>query len=59
MRMLHSPRFCTVPASNIAIAVPIPVFDEATRAFLENLLTRGTVLGQPHCGSSVLRKDSM
>jgi|HubBroStandDraft_3_1064219.scaffolds.fasta_scaffold103664_2 hypothetical protein len=34
--------------SGVAFSVPIPVFLELTRSLHGNLLTPGTVLGQPH-----------
>ena len=36
--------------SRVAISAPIPVHNERTRYLLTNLLTRGTVLVQRHCG---------
>jgi hypothetical protein len=45
--------------SGSAFTVPIPVLLEPTRSLYENLLTRGTVLGQPHCGKSSHARDSM
>lgn len=44
--------------SSVAIAVPIPVRNQPTRTFSLNLLTRRTVLGQPHCRNQQIRKDS-
>ena len=38
--------------SSVAFSFPIPVLLEPTRSLHENLLTRGTVLGQPNCGRS-------
>jgi hypothetical protein len=32
----------------VALSAPIPVLLEPTRSLRENLLTPGTVLGQPH-----------
>src|SRR4029077_3582188 len=39
--------------------VPIPVLLEPTRSLFRNLLTRRTVLGQPHCGSNEASRYSM
>jgi hypothetical protein len=49
MKMLYSPKVVIGSAeSGVAFTVPIPVLLEPTRSLHENLLTRGTVLGQPH-----------
>lgn len=44
--------------SSVAFLVPIPVLLEPTRTLFKNLLTRGTVLGQPHWRSDEAGKDS-
>jgi hypothetical protein len=44
--------------SDVAFSVPIPVLLEPTRTLRRNLLTRGTVLGQPHWRSNEAGKDS-
>jgi hypothetical protein len=45
--------------SSAAITVPIPVRFELTRSISLNLLTRRTVLGQPHSGNQRKSKDRM
>ena len=44
--------------SGVAFSVPIPVLLEPTRTLRRNLLTRGTVLGQPLPRSNEAGKDS-
>ena len=45
--------------SSVESTVPIPVLLEPTRSLFRNLLTRGTVLGQAHCGSNEASRYSM
>src|ERR1700722_3637098 len=51
--MLHSPSWCSVRRrAGSRFRFPSQVLLEPTRSLYENLLTRGTVLGQPHYGGS-------
>src|SRR5229473_7312536 len=56
IQAMHGPGMLDTKIS-VACAVPIPVFPEITRYLWGNLLTRRTVLGQPHFSRRVLSQD--